>query len=440
MSAHSLSRLRLRIRERSGAQSLRAFILLTVVVSMALGVHTYRTYGLPDLGPLVILAAMATMSYRLREPDVGLRVGFSFNSIVLLAAAVIVGPFGAWLVGTVSMATDRGRLRWAQTIFNVAMTGIIGAVGALAYVLAGGAPAASLWSMSGALVIGRDVGLPILVADIVGCLTNAVLLAGVIHFYQGVPFQVMVRRVLSGSGWAYVGYGIIGFLFVVVWFPGQLGPSSAVLIIAPLLAARWAFIQYGDELRAHTRTLDTLVTALGVKEPAAVVRSRRAARLAEWVAEDLGLGPHQIGVVRHIGTLHEIGHIAVPARTLRRSPDELSAQERRLMESHGVLGAEVINGIDFLDDARPGIRHQHERFDGRGGPDALIGTDIPLPARITAVIARFTALTSGERALDPHQALDELARDVGRFDPDVLATLRHVLGKQEWPPPGESAT
>ncbi len=88
----------------------------------------------------------------------------------------------------------------------------------------------------------------------------------------------MVRRVLSGSGWAYVGYGVIGFLFVVLWFPAGLGPFSAVLVLAPLLAARWAFIQYGDELRSHERTLETLVTALGKKEPAAAKRSRRTAQ------------------------------------------------------------------------------------------------------------------------------------------------------------------
>ena len=66
---------------------------------------------------------------------------------------------------------------------------------------------------------------------------------------------------------AYVGYGMIGLLFVILWFPAGLGAFSALLVLAPLLAARWAFIQYGEELRSHERTVDTLVTALGTKEP-----------------------------------------------------------------------------------------------------------------------------------------------------------------------------
>jgi hypothetical protein len=434
-----LSRSSLLRRQQTGSWALHGFILLTVLGSIAIGVYTYSKFGLPDLGPLVILAAMATLSYRLREPDVGSRIGFSFNSIILLAAGVIVGPFGAWLVGLVSMATDRGSLRWAQTIFNAAMTGIIGAVGALAYLLAGGER--DLASMSGAITVTREVGIPILVADVVGCLTNAVLLAGVIHFYQGVPFTVMVRRVLSGSGWAYVGYGIIGFLFVVLWFPANLGPFSAVLVLAPLLAARWAFIQYGDELRSHRRTLDTLVTALGKKEPAAVERSRRTARLAEWLAEDLGLGPHQIGTVRHAGTLHEIGHLAVPARTLRRPVEDLAPQELRMLATHGLVGARMIEGIDFLDEARSGIRDQHAYFDGRGGPASLAGTDIPLAARIVAVAACFVALSQQDaqgQAVTPEQGLQLLDADRGRFDPAVLASLRSVLTKHEWPPPEEA--
>ncbi|AXG13990.1 HD-GYP domain-containing protein [Intrasporangium calvum] len=414
--------------------ALHSFIFLTAAVSVAMGAYTYSAFGMPELWPLAILAAMATLSYRLREPDVGSRIGFSFNSIILLAAGVIVGPFGAWFVGTVSMATDRGRLR-LQTTFNVAMTGIIGAVGALAYLAAGGER--QLESMHGVLTITHSVGVPILIADVVGCLTNALLLAGVIHFYQGVPFTIMVRRVLSGSGWAYVGYGIIGFLFVVLWFPAQLGPFSAVLVLAPLLAARWAFIQYGDELRSHERTLDTLVTALGKKEPAAIERSRRAARLSEWLAEELGLGPHQIGAVRYAGTLHEIGHLAIPARTLRRSPDLMTSQERRLLTTHGVVGARMVEGISFLDEARSGIRHQHERFDGHGGPGSLAGADIPVSARIVAVAGELTDLTQvglPDRPLTPESAVGLLDADRGRFDPVVLDALRRVLAKHEWPP------
>ena len=271
----------------------------------------WRTDSHLDPLALLLLCAMGVLSFQLREPDVGSRVGFSFLSIILLASAAIVGPLGAWVVGLLSVALDRRQPRWSTTVFNMAMTAIVGAAGALAYSYVGGAREA-IASMGGAVEITARVGVPLIVADIVQCLTNALLLSGVMHFHQHVPFVALVRRFLETSGLAYVGYGVIGFLFVVLWFPAGLGPFSAVLVMAPLLAARWAFIQYGDELRSHERTLDTLVTALGTKEPAAAERSLRVARLAEWLAEEMGLGPRQIGTVRYAAMLHEIGHLGVP--------------------------------------------------------------------------------------------------------------------------------
>ena len=407
--------------------------MLVFALSVGVGCLAWFATPRPEFGPLALLCGMGVISFQLREYDVGSRIGFSFLSIILVASAAIVGVFGSWLVGFVSMAIDRRQLRWSATVFNMAMFGLLGASIAESYRLFGGAEHVD--QVSGAANLTLQVGLPLFAADIVGCLLNAVLLAGVMHFHQGVPFGVLVRRVLEGSGLAYIGYGLIGFLFVVLWFPADLGPFSALLIMAPLLSARWAFIQYGEELRSHERTIDTLVTALGTKEPAAVLRSRRAARLAEWVAEELGLGPHQIGTVRYAATLHEIGHVGVPTRLLRRSPESLTPAEQRVVDRHCVMGARMIEGIDFLEDARSGIRHQQERFDGHGRPDGLAGTDIPVAARVVAVVSGVEALTFdlGAPPLTASDLFRRLTTDGGRYDPAVLAATRTALEKHGWP-------
>jgi HD-GYP domain-containing protein (c-di-GMP phosphodiesterase class II) len=276
-----------------------------------------------------------------------------------------------------------------------------------------------------------------MVADVVQCLTNAVLLGGAVTLFQRIPFWVFVRRILVSSGVSYVGYGVIGFLFVILWFPAELGAFSALLIMAPLLAARWAFIQFGEELRSHERTVETLVTALGTKEPAAVERSARVAQLAEWTAEELGLGPRQIATVRYTATLHEVGHLGVPARLLRRPPEVMSTAERRAIDRHCVMGARMIDGIDFLEDARSGIRHQQERFDGSGRPDGLAGQDIPLAARIVAVAAAVESLMPGSVEAGSRSVIDDAAlllrSDPGRFDPAVRAATIGALEKHGWP-------
>jgi len=410
------------------------YIAFVVVLALALGVVSWVFGRHPDPAPLVLLVAMGILSFNLREPDVTSRIGFSFLSIILLASGAILGPFGAWFVGMVSVVVDRDRkTRWFQNLFNVAMNGIIGAAGAWAYVLSSGAE--NLDEVAGLANLTIEVGLPLMVADVVQCITNAVLLSGVIHLYQRVPFGVIVRRVLVSSGVAYVGYGIIGFLFVILWFPADLGAFGAALIIAPLLAARWAFIQYGEELRSHERTVDTLVTALGTKEPSAVARSRRAAQLAEWLAEELGLGPHQIGTVRYAATLHEIGHLGVPTRLLRRPSESLTEAERRVVARHCVMGARMIEGIDFLEEARSGIRHQQERYDGNGRPDGLCGNDIPVAARIVSVVTAVEDLATGpfdHSSVPAAELLRPLHRDPGRFDPAVVTATRAALEKHGW--------
>lgn len=386
---------------------------------------------------LLILCALGVLSWNLREPDVGSRISFSFLSVILVAAAAIVGPFGAAVLGFVAVTVDTAPQGWYQRAFNMAMCSAIGSAGGLAYIAMGGSADPAL--LDGVVPLAVEIGLPLLAVDLVQCLVNGLLLAGVIHLHRDRPFWGMLRGILSTTGIAYVGYGVIGFLFVILWFPAGLGWFSAVLILAPLLSARWAFIQYGDERRAHERTLDGLVTALGAKEPAAVPRSRRMSILARWLGEALNLSPAQSRAATQAATLHEIGHLGVPPQVLRTPPEALEPSARRLVEDHGVIGARMIEGIDFLESARPGIRHQHERFDGGGGPDGLAGGEIPLTGRIVALAAAFDALTEGSLspAATPAEALEVLRAERGRFDPALLTELERVLERHAWPPSGE---
>lgn len=409
------------------------YLALVVTFSVATGVVSWVTLPQPALGPLLLLSLMGVVSFHTRGADPGVKIGFSFISIILVASAALVGVFGAWVVGTVSVLVDRRQPRLSATMFNAAMSGLLGVAAASTYRALGGATGTAMVGMN-SVELGLRVGLPLFAADVVACVVNALLLAGVMHLDSGVPLALQVRRVLSGTGVAYVGYGVIGLLFVILWFPAGLGAFSAILVLAPLLAARWAFIQYGEELRSHERTVDTLVTALGTKEPAAVEHSRRTADLAEWIAEELGLAPAQIGTVRYTATLHEIGHLGVPTRLLRRAPGSLNPRERRVIEGHCIIGAHMIEGIDFLEDASSGIRHQCERFDGTGRPDGLGGAAIPIAARVVAVAAAIEdVLREPEVGVVPRSDVETALRsDIGRFDPEVVDAALVALDKHRW--------
>jgi HD-GYP domain-containing protein (c-di-GMP phosphodiesterase class II) len=128
--------------------------------------------------------------------------------------------------------------------------------------------------------------------------------------------------------------------------------------------------------------------------------------------------------VEHGFLLHDVGKIGIPDRILqKRGP--LTAAERRLMQTHTILGEQMLGSVPFLQGEAIGVvRHHHERWDGTGYPDRLAGTSIPLGARIFAVADALDAITSDRpyrSARSWDAAFAAIAAEAGRqFDPDVV--------------------
>ena len=116
--------------------------------------------------------------------------------------------------------------------------------------------------------IVREIGIPVLVADVVQFVVNLVLLAVVVRLAAGMPMRAQVGRLLGSSGPAHLGYGIIAFIMVVLWGPAGLGSASVFLILPPLVVAQWAYRQYAEEVKGHERALHVLVAAVEAKAPA----------------------------------------------------------------------------------------------------------------------------------------------------------------------------
>ena len=421
-----------------GARRPRAvpvYIAFTALLAVAGVAASWYLVGPPrDLVALATLLLLGLLSVTLREREVGTNITFSFLSIIVISSIVLIGPVGSALVGAVSMALERGRRSVSARVFNASMFAVQGVVGGLVYLRIGGALDLTTVQGPGALLM--RVGLPLMVADAAQMLINAILLAGVVRLSSGVPPRRFLVQIVSSSGVAYIGYGVIGFLFVILWVPADVGPFSAILILAPLFVARWAFVQYGDEQRAHERTLSALVTAVETKDPYTAGHSARIARLAEWMAEPLSMSAQDVEALRYAAMLHDVGKVAVPTRILRR-PRTLTAVDLEALTRHSTLGVKLVRDIDFLSGSLDGIRHHHERWDGLGYPDSLAGDEIPLISRIIAVADAFDALTTDRaerRALTPAQALKQIEQRRGRqFDPQVVAALTTVVDRHEWP-------
>ncbi len=177
---------------------------------------------------------------------------------------------------------------------------------------------------------------------------------------------------------------------------------------------------------AICRSLLGLASALEAKDPYTRGHSERVGFWGRRLAEALGLPVAEIDMVAQAGLLHDIGKIGVPETVLRkRGP--LDHDEWALMRNHPLVGAQIVAPFDFFAEGALVIRHHHERWDGSGYPDGLVGAAIPLGARIVAVADVFDALTSDRPyrpALPRAAALAYLTDEAGRtLDADVVAVL-----------------
>jgi putative nucleotidyltransferase with HDIG domain len=168
-------------------------------------------------------------------------------------------------------------------------------------------------------------------------------------------------------------------------------------------------------IERSTAALEALSATVDARDTYTAGHSRRVAASAIVIAKELGLSGHELLVVDQAALLHDIGKIGVPdAVLLKEGP--LTAAEWVVMRSHPEEGARIIERLGYLDDVVPGIRHHHERMDGRGYPDGLLGDEIPLAARIIHVADALDAMTTKrlyreERSFE--EALEEIRRGRG---------------------------
>jgi putative nucleotidyltransferase with HDIG domain len=183
-------------------------------------------------------------------------------------------------------------------------------------------------------------------------------------------------------------------------------------------------------IERSTAALEALSATVDARDTYTAGHSRRVAASARVIAQELGLDGHELDVVDQAALLHDIGKIGVPdAVLLKEGP--LTAAEWVVMRSHPEEGARIIERLGYLDEVVPGIRFHHERIDGRGYPDGLLGDEIPLAARIIHVADALDSMLTTRiyRAARPAaEALAELRRAAGtQFCPRCVGALERIL-------------
>ncbi|MEA2423019.1 MAG: hypothetical protein QOF55_2118 [Thermoleophilaceae bacterium] len=200
------------------------------------------------------------------------------------------------------------------------------------------------------------------------------------------------------------------------------------VVFADLVAAHVGAALYRTRLAADLEstfmtTLAALSDALEHKDAYTAEHAREVEDLSERVGARLGLAGEHLRIVRYGALLHDIGKIGIPSEILDK-PDKLTDEEFEQIKQHTVIGARMLERIPFFENVHPLVRSAHERWDGRGYPDGLAASEIPLGARIICTCDAFHAMTSDRpyrSAMPVVDAVAELRRHSGRqFDPAVV--------------------
>jgi putative nucleotidyltransferase with HDIG domain len=178
-----------------------------------------------------------------------------------------------------------------------------------------------------------------------------------------------------------------------------------------------------------------LVDAVTPKDHYTADHALQVARLAWLVGMELGLNEEELEWLVHGALLHDVGKLGV-ADAILEKPGPLTKEEWKVVKRHPEVGARMIEPLESLRKALPVIRHHHERPDGSGYPYGLEGGEIPLGARIVAVVDAYDVMLRrpyrperyGSKS-SPAEALQELRGEAGRqFDARVVEALGRLLG------------
>ena len=406
-----------------------AVVLVVAVVGLA-GTLVYHSVGLR--APIWVLGALIAVALLAERQSVKISANteMSISVFPILFGAVLYGPLDAMLIGAFALALECRRpfVRWVIWTFSRSL--VAGIAGLAAYSLL------TDESSLGSLLVAAAAAA---VAEVTGDIALNSLTVAI----RGSGSFLETARAMSRLSVSIVPL-YTPVLAVLVYAYRELSPWTLFLFFVPALAAQRLLVLYQeqrtlvDDLAAANQRLEraglsfasALVAALDARDRYTAGHSAAVAVYARDIARRLGLPEEQQQLAHLCGLVHDIGKVGLPPGLLEK-PGALTLDERRQMEEHSEIGERILTNVEDYQEIARIVRHHHERWDGNGYPDRVVGGEIPLLSRIIAVADAYNAMTSGRPyrdAMPSRVARLRLAQAADtQFDTTVVAAFEAIL-------------
>jgi putative nucleotidyltransferase with HDIG domain len=270
---------------------------------------------------------------------------------------------------------------------------------------------------------------------------------------SGKPVKQIWNEQFSWLAPYYLGIGVIAYALIFGYLHS--GVLGTVIILIPLILLRFSQKQFIDRTKDTVRELrkkneilenqsteisllnngllESLAEVIDLRDPFIFGHSQQVTHYAVLIAEQMGISPEQIETIRKSSLMHDLGKMGIDSNLLAKTSG-LTEAEFEIMKHHVIFGADLLRKSHSLQSLIPIVLHHHERFDGKGYPDHLKGTDIPLEARIICLADAVEAMASGRpyhRSMNFEEILEEIRRCSGsQFDPGVVRAFEKLAEKK----------
>lgn len=414
---------------RSGRLYLGAVIGVGCTVTTVSALQLYNG-AVPN--EWLLLAALTTLTGTFTVPVPTISARLSVSDAFVFASVLLFGPETATVIVALDILviTLWSRRSPLQSAFNLSATALgIWLASHTFYWLAG------VQAGQQNLIITSQLG-PLFVLAGLYFLINTGLVAIALGFERRANPWLLWREHFPWFSLNYFGGVSVAALLVSYTRSVDLAAVSIILplLVISYLTLRSSFGRVQDAQRhveqvneLYMSTIEALAMAVDAKDQITHGHIRRVQVFAVELAKRLGVGDErQLKGIATAALLHDMGKLAIPEHILNK-PGKLSPAEFDKMKRHADIGADLLSSVKFPYPVVPIVRYHHEHWDGTGYPSGISGTDIPLGARILAVVDCFDALTS-DRPYRPRLSTEEAFRIIRNqrnttYDPLIVDTF-----------------